>query len=152
MIEVPPSAVPRSLRVYGFIVNCTDVSSSGAPTAFLFNIMIDVPFRFAESYAEGDDRCAFADSYCWVRTLSFSSMMRYDTPVSSSRMGDPVCGVLESTTDPEKPVEHPNSMLAGRAVATFRESQFKIRASELYSVLFSNSHKRGARLFLKHFW
>lgn len=86
-IEAPPSVVSRCRRVYGFIVNCMGASSSVAPTAYLFNVVLKFPIRFAGSATESDDAGEFADSHFWAWAIDFSNMVCSDTPVCSFRMG-----------------------------------------------------------------
>ena len=66
--------------------------------------------------------------------MAFSTMYSSDSPVRPFRMGEPVCGILESANDPDKPVAHPSSMLDGRSFATFRELLFRIHLEELFLI------------------
>ena len=54
MVEVPPAVASRFSRVWGVIASCQDTESSGTPTHFLLNIVLELPFRFSEDRAQAD--------------------------------------------------------------------------------------------------
>ena len=55
MVEVPPEVASRFSRVWGVVASCSDTESSGAPTPFLMNVVLKLPFRFSEDRAQADN-------------------------------------------------------------------------------------------------
>ena len=83
--DSPPSAVPRRLRIYGFIENCQRNEIRYAD-GFLLNIAPELPDIFSESPAGSDGGGEIADVHCGVRTLYFTNLMCSETPAISFRM------------------------------------------------------------------
>ena len=70
----------------------------------------------ALSDAGGEFHC----SHVWSRTFAYSRLFCGDDELTSWRVGEPVCGVLESITAKEKGAIA-SSMLVGWAFTTFQE-------------------------------
>ena len=121
-VEFPPSVAARMRSVYGFTASCTCEKSSGTPTPFLLNVVLEVPFRFSEGRSSSDDRWEFAGGRVYVRALAFITLYCDRKPWISFRHGEPAYGILESKHNPQKPEPHPSSMLVGWHFSTFGES------------------------------
>ena len=126
MLELPNTATPQFRRVFGFVGGCVeDTKSRGPNMGFMFNIVLKLPFYFAGSQKECEDNGEFHCSHVWTRVLAFSNLFCGRDQFTPFRAGEPVVGIIESTTpkkDSSGMVEkHPSAMLVGWDFTKYEE-------------------------------
>ena len=121
MIELPKTATPQFRRVFGFVGACTEDNKSRGPNmGFMFSIVLKLPFFFACSQSACEENGEFHCSRVWTRVLAFSNLFCGRAQYNPFRDGEPVVGVIESTT-PKKGEKHPSAMLVGWGFASYQE-------------------------------
>ena len=121
MLELPDFATNQYRRIYGFVGGCVeDVKSRGPDLGLMFNVVLKMPFFFSKGSGPAEDSGEFHCSHVWVRVLAFSNLFCGKEQYTPFRAGEPVVGIIESTT-PKKGEKHPSAMLVGWDFVSYSE-------------------------------